>query len=161
MIAAKHFDPVVGVDTHIVLIPTPGGPVPTPVPHPHVGMVFDPLDYAAGGATVYINGLPRAIAGTAGVCSPPHVPIGGPFQKPPTNENELYMGSATVVVDGDAMGYHGLQCLSCQDIGMPGPVRAKGSPPKSLVLPTCTVLAIPGGAPVMIGGPPTVMAKAG
>lgn len=30
--AAKQGDRVVGVDTHIVMIPSPGGPVPTPVP---------------------------------------------------------------------------------------------------------------------------------
>ena len=32
--AVKHFDPVLGIDIHIVLVPTPAGPVPTPVPHP-------------------------------------------------------------------------------------------------------------------------------
>jgi len=45
MPAAKQFDPVMGVDIHIILIPTPGGPVPTPLPHPFIGMVFDPMDF--------------------------------------------------------------------------------------------------------------------
>jgi len=83
MLAAKHFDPVLGIDVHIVLIPSPAGPIPTPVPHPFVGVMFDPKDYLPKvGATVLINGLPRATAGSA-VKAVPHVPMGGPFLKPP------------------------------------------------------------------------------
>jgi len=83
--AAKHFDPIVGVDIHIV---QPPGPVPpVPVPHPHVGMVMDPFDYAPHiGATVSIGGIPRALAGTSGHMTPAHIPIGGVFVKPPGNE---------------------------------------------------------------------------
>ena len=36
---AKEGDQVVGTDTHIVMIPSPGGPVPTPLPHPFVGQL--------------------------------------------------------------------------------------------------------------------------
>ena len=74
--AAKNMDPVLGVDIHIV---QPPGPVPpVPVPHPFVGMLMDPFDYVpVVGATVMINGMPRAIAGTAGKAVPPHIPIGG------------------------------------------------------------------------------------
>ncbi len=32
--AARQNDPVTGTDVHIVLTPSPGGPVPTPVPLP-------------------------------------------------------------------------------------------------------------------------------
>jgi RHS repeat-associated protein len=157
-IAAKHMDPIVGVDTHIILIPTPAGPVPAPLPNPYVGMVFDAMDYVPKiGATVYINGLPRAHAGTAGKQLTPHLPLGGPFgPPPPSGESEVFMGSSTVAVDGDAQSYFGLQVLSCQSIGMPAPLRPKGSPAKSLVLPTSVVLSIPMGLPVMIGGPPTI-----
>ena len=105
-IAAKHLDLVVGVDTHIVMVPTPAGPVPTPLPQPFVGIVFDEFDYIPGiGGTVYINGMMRAQAGTGGKATPPHVPIGGPSYgpPPPTNEAEVFMGSQTVSVDGDAM----------------------------------------------------------
>lgn len=45
MPAVKHLDPVIGVDIHIVMIPTPGGPVPTPLPHPFIGMVYDLMDW--------------------------------------------------------------------------------------------------------------------
>jgi len=152
MPAAKHFDPLLGIDIHII---QPPGPVPpVPIPHPHIGVVMDPMDYIPFiGATVTVFGLKRAQAGTAGL-SVPHIPIGGIFVKPPGNESEIFMGSATVSVDGDAFSYLALPVLSCHDIGMPGPPRAKGSPPKSLVLPTTVVLSIP--LPVLVGGPPTI-----
>lgn len=154
MPAAKHFDPVLGVDVHIV---QPPGPVPpVPVPHPFIGMVIDPMDYVPIiGATVMVGGIPRAQAGTAGKNVPPHIPIGGVFVKPPGNECEVFMGSATVEVDGDAFSYLALPVLSCQDVGMPPPPRVKKkSKTKSLVLPTSVVLSIPSG--VFVGGPPTI-----
>jgi RHS repeat-associated protein len=157
-IAAKHLDPLVGLDTHIILIPTPAGPVPTPLPHPYVGILFDPFDYAPFvGASTYINGLPRGVAGTNGKAMPPHIPMGGPFAKPPTNESEIFMGSATVLTDGDPQSFLGLPVLSCQDIGMPAPPRPKKkSVAKTLLLPTTVILCIPMGMLVLIGGPPTV-----
>jgi len=36
--AAKEGDKVVGVDTHIVMIPSPAGPIPTPTPMPFNGL---------------------------------------------------------------------------------------------------------------------------
>ena len=159
MPAAKHFDPVIGVDIHII---QPPGPVPpVPVPHPFIGFLFDPFDYAPiFGATVMVNGVPRAIAGTNGRTVPGvHFPIGGTFVKPPANECEMFMGSSTVDFDGDAASYMALPALSCQDIGMVAPFRVnpkKKSKIKSLVLPTSVVLPIPAGPPVLIGGPPTI-----
>ena len=32
--AAKQGDHITAIDTHIIMIPSPGGPVPTPLPHP-------------------------------------------------------------------------------------------------------------------------------
>lgn len=158
MPAATHLDPVIGIDLHIV---QPPGPVPPiPVPHPYVGIVFDPADYVPIiGSTVKVNGMHRAIAGTAGKAVPPHIPIGGVFIKPPGNEDENFMGSATVSLDGDAAAYMALPCLSCSDIGMPAPPRLnpkKKTKLKSLLLPTSVVLPIPKGPPVFIGGPPTI-----
>ncbi len=156
-IAAKHFDPLVGIDTHITLIPSPAGPIPTPLPNPYIGIVFDPMDYVPMlGATVYINGLPRGIAGGSGQALPPHIPLAGPFAKPPTNESEIFMGSSTVVVDGSPQSYLALPVLSCQDIGSPAPPRPGKAEPKSLMLPTTVVLSVPMGPMVMIGGPPTI-----
>lgn len=151
--AAKHFDPLVGIDVHII---QPPGPVPpVPVPHPYTGMLMDPCDYAPFiGGTVKVGGLQRAQAGTGGISIPKHIPIGGVFVKPPADESEMFMGSSTVAADGDAFSYLGLPALSCQCIGMPPVPRAKGSSPKSLVLPTTVCLSIP--LPVSVGGSPTV-----
>ncbi|WP_395856645.1 RHS repeat-associated core domain-containing protein [Cystobacter fuscus] len=154
MPAAKHFDPLLGIDIH--LIQPPGGVPPVPIPHPHIGMVFDPMDYVPIlGATVLVGGVPRAQAGTSGIALPPHIPMGGVFIKPPANESEVFMGSTTVSVDGDAFSYLSLPALSCQDIGMPPiPRRKKTKTTKSLVLPTTMVLSIP--VPVVVGGAPTI-----
>ncbi|MCH9683018.1 MAG: hypothetical protein K0V04_16400 [Deltaproteobacteria bacterium] len=152
--AAKHFDPILGIDVHII---QPPGPVPPlPIPHPHVGMVMDPFDYAPFiGATTMVGGMPRAQAGTAGTLLPPHIPIGGTFITPVGNEAEVLMGSSTVAVDGDAFSYLGLPGLACQDVGAPPPPRpGKPAKTKSLVLPTIVVLSIPAG--VTVGGAPTV-----
>ena len=159
MLAAKHFDPVVGVDIHLI---QPPGPVPpVPIPHPFVGFLMDPADYIPiVGSTVLINGMHRAQAGTAGKCVPPHIPIGGVFVPPPPgNECEMFMGSATVIIDGEVQSFMGLPALSCQSIGMPSIPRLtpkKKTIPKCLMLPTSQVIAIPAGPPVMIGGPPTI-----
>jgi len=155
MFAAKHFDPIIGIDIHLII--TPAG-VTVPIPHPYIGIVLDPMDWLPIiGASVKINGLPRGQAGTAGKAIPPHFPIGGVFAKPPTNESEIFMGSATVLADGEPLSRLGLPVLSCQDIGLRAPVRfKKKSKTVSLVLPTSVVLSIPGGQPVVVGGPPTI-----
>lgn len=153
MPAIKHFDPIMGVDIHIVVLP-PG--VPTPMPHPHIGMIIDPMDYVPIlGGTVFIGPLPRASAGTAGKPFP-HIPMGGPFVKPPMNESEIFMGSATVLADGDPFSYTALPVLSCQDVGMISPPRKKPKRSYGMMLPTTIVIGIPLGMPVLVGGPPTI-----
>lgn len=150
----KHFDPVMGIDIHIVTIP-PVGPVP--IPHPHIALVLDPMDYIPIiGATVLVGGIPRGTAGTSGKVIP-HIPMGGPFVKPPMNEDEIFMGSATVLADGSPLSFTALPVLGCQDIGMISPIRLK-KPKKTygMVLPTSIVMGIPAGMPVLVGGPPTI-----
>ena len=156
MIAAKHFDPVMGVDIHII---QPPGPVPpVPIPHPFIGFSMDVFDYIPViGATVYINGIPRACAGTE-VKSVPHIPIGGAFVPPPPgNEGEVFMGSATVLADEEPLSRLGMPVLSCQSIGMMAPPRKKKKKKSSsMVLPLSVILSIPMGMPIMVGGPPTI-----
>ena len=132
--ALKHLDLVFGVDVHVV---QPPGPVPPlPIPHPYVGMLFDPADYLPViGATVFVQGLPRVQAGSAGMAAPVHIPIGGTFVLPPGSDSEQFMGSSTVICEGDGMGYNGLPVLSCQDVGMPAPLRPKKQASSSLFLP--------------------------
>jgi RHS repeat-associated protein len=158
MISGKHFDPILGLDIHIILIPTPAGPVPTPLPHPYIGFMLDPLDWIPKiGASVWVNGLPRSQAGTAGFEVPKHIPMGGMFQKPPTFESEMFMGSSTVSIEGEPFSFLALPLLSCHDIGMPAPPRLKKkNAAKSLMLPTTVLLAIPMGMLTVVGGPPTI-----
>ncbi len=158
MTAAKHTDPIVGMDQHLVQPPGPVPPIMVPIPV--AGMILDPADYQPGACTVFINGLPRARAGSVCMMCPPHIPIGGVFVMPPLSEAELYQGSSTVTVDGEAASAMGHQVLGCHDIGAPAPARSwKSSPAKSLMKAGSVVLPIPAGAPVSIGGSPTTAAS--
>ena len=159
MSAAKHTDMIIGLDMHMVQPPAPAPPMM--VPHPVVGMIMDPADYSPGACTVFINGLPRARAGTQCMMSPPHVPIGGMFVKPPLSESEVYQGSSTVTADGEALSAMNHQVLGCHDVGSPAPVRPwKSGGATSLMMAGSVVISIPGGAPVNVGGSPTVAATA-
>lgn len=97
--AAKQGDKVVGVDIHIIMIPTPGGPVPTPLPHPFNGMLDSGLS-----SSVNIMGMPAAIMNSTASNMPPHIPQGGPFQKPPTNKAKIMMGSPNVMIGNGGSG---------------------------------------------------------
>jgi uncharacterized Zn-binding protein involved in type VI secretion len=110
--AAKQGDQIVAVDTHIVMVPSPGGPVPTPLPHPFMGLLNDGLS-----ADVKIMGRPAAVAGSTADNSPPHVPTppGITFQKPPTNKATVQLGSLTVKINGKAAARNGDKALTCND----------------------------------------------
>ncbi len=157
MLAATHLDIITGVDIHIV---QPPGPVPPiPIPHPFIGMVVDPFDYLPiVGGTIKVNGFHKAQASTGGNNAPFHIPIGGTFVKLPIgNSAEVFMGSSTVLADGEPFTYSSLPVLSCQCIGMLPPPRAKKkSAKKTFFLPTSMVIPIPKGLPVMVGGAPTI-----
>lgn len=137
--AGKWGDPVVGVDIHMVMCPpfappTPLG-VPTPLPHPFIGVVFDPVGAAmgaafgavfGGGGPVFVNGLPCANTGTdaeaiyheptkPGVCWAP--------MDLPDEEGTIILGSAV---------------MTCNF-----PIN----------LPSSVCMSVPIGPPVNIGGP--------
>jgi RHS repeat-associated protein len=151
--ATKQFDLVLGLDVHIVVRPPPA--LPTPTPTPFTGFFFDPMD--AVGATVRIQGLPRVIAGSSAVAMPPHIPLVGVFLKPPSNDGELFMGSSSVLTEGEPQGYAALPVLTCQDVGLPVPRRLrKLGKPASMYLPTSLVVTIPSSTSVLIGGTPTI-----
>lgn len=102
-------------------------------------------------ATVYVNGLPRVHAGTKGYSMPPHIPMGGPFFKGKAgNVCEAFMGSLTVSADKRPFSFLGCMMLSCHCTGM----KSLHNSSAELFLPTSTVLSIPMGMPVMVGGPP-------
>lgn len=151
MPAAKHGDPQMGVDIHLCIVP-PGQP--TPLPTPHMSIVFDPFDYIPIlGATVTVCGMKRATAGTNATVV--HIPPGFPFSpKLPDKDDELFMGSATVVADGDPLSHLSHPVLGCQVAGMVSPPRLKKKNKNFMLLPTTFNLAIP--TSVFVGGPPTI-----
>ncbi len=108
--AAKLGDGVNATDTHIVLIPSPGGPIPTPLPLPFTGVI-------TGGVSenVMINGKPAATVGSTALNIPPHVPPGGPFQIEPTNQATIIIGSATVMINGKPAARSGDAATTCND----------------------------------------------
>ncbi|WP_416900979.1 PAAR domain-containing protein [Micromonospora echinospora] len=108
--AAKLGDKVVGTDTHIIMVPSPGGPVPTPTPMPFAGTI------TTGCSTdVLIEGKPAAVVGSGAQNAPPHVPTGGPFQVPPTNQGTVLAGSPTVLINGKPAARHGDKVKTCND----------------------------------------------
>ncbi|HEX7313599.1 MAG TPA: PAAR domain-containing protein [Pyrinomonadaceae bacterium] len=112
MPAAKQGDQIVAIDTHIVMIPTPGGPVPTPLPHPFAGVIGGGLS-----GDVKIMGMAAATVGSTADNTPPHVPTppGTGFQKPPTNKATIQMGSPTVLINGKMAARGGDTALTCND----------------------------------------------
>ena len=108
--AAKQGDQVVATDTHIVMIPSPGGPVPTPLPHPFVGKLDGSLS-----TDVNVGGKPAAVQGSTATNTPSHVPQGGPFQKPPSNKGTVQLGSATVLINGKPAARNGDKVMTCND----------------------------------------------
>jgi uncharacterized Zn-binding protein involved in type VI secretion len=109
--AAKQGDRVVGVDTHIVMVPgTP--PVPTPLPHPFAGIISGGLS-----TDVKISGRPAATVGSTADNTPPHLPTapGTTFQRPPTNKATIQQGSQTVKINGKPAARTGDKALTCND----------------------------------------------
>lgn len=116
--AAKQGDQITAVDTHIVLVPTPGGTVPTPLPHPFAGLINGGLS-----SDVKIMGQPAATVGSTADNTPPHIPTppGTGFQNPPTNSASITMGSATVTINGKPAARNGDSANTCND---PAPTPA-------------------------------------
>ena len=108
--AAKQGDKIIATDTHIIMIPSPGGPVPTPLPHPFNGIINGGLS-----TDVKIMGMPAATVNSTATNVPPHIPQGGPFQKPPSNQGRIIIGSATVMINGKPAARNGDTAMTCND----------------------------------------------
>ena len=123
--AARQNDPVLGTDTHILLVPSPGGPVPTPTPLPYSGQLMSALS-----TDVFINGLPAATKDSVSQMVPPHIaPPPATFQKPPTNQGKVVLGSATVLVNGKGLARVGDQVRTCNaPTDLPVSAITAGSP---------------------------------
>jgi uncharacterized Zn-binding protein involved in type VI secretion len=127
--AAKQGDRILATDTHIVMIPSPGGPIPTPLPHPFVGQLDGGLS-----SDVNIEGKPAAVQGSTATNTPSHIPQGGSFQKPPRDQATIQLGSGTVFINGKPAARNGDKAMTCND---------------PADLPAGTVIAV---GNVMIGG---------
>ena len=110
--AAKQGDQITAIDMHIVLVPTAGGPAPTPLPHPFNGIIDGGLSI-----DVMIAGMPAATVGSTATNTPPHLPTppGTAFQIPPNNRGTIMAGSATVFINGKPAARAGDQAQTCAD----------------------------------------------
>jgi uncharacterized Zn-binding protein involved in type VI secretion len=110
--AAKQGDQVVGTDTHIVLVPSPSGSVPTPLPHPFTGILDGNLS-----SDVKIEGRPAATVDSTATNTPPHIPTppGVSFANPPTNKARVMLGSVTVKINGKQAARNGDKAFTCND----------------------------------------------
>jgi uncharacterized Zn-binding protein involved in type VI secretion len=108
--AAKQGDQIVATDIHIVMIPSPGGPIPTPLPHPFSGIINGSLS-----TDVNIMGMPAATVNSTATNMPPHIPQGGPFQNPPSNQGQIIMGSQTVFINNKPAARNGDTANTCND----------------------------------------------
>jgi uncharacterized Zn-binding protein involved in type VI secretion len=106
------------------MIPSPSGPIPTPLPHPFTGIIDGNLS-----KDVNIMGLPAATLGSTATNTPSHIPQGGPFQKPPSNKATIITGSGTVMINGKPAARSGDTALTCNDpVDLPvGKVVAAGN----------------------------------
>src|SRR3954467_15423431 len=109
--AARQNDPVMGTDVHILLVPSPGGPVPTPTPLPFSGQLVSGLS-----TDVLVNSRPAAVAGSVAQNMPPHLPTPGTsFSKPPTTGGGWGTGWPTVLVNAKPMARLGDPVMTCND----------------------------------------------
>ena len=108
--AAKKGDQVMATDIHIVMIPAGPAPVPTPLPHPFVGIIDGALS-----ADVNIMGMPAATVDSTASNTPPHIPQGGPFQNPPGNKATIKVGSSAVKINGKMAARNGDMATTCND----------------------------------------------
>lgn len=120
--AAKQGDSITAMDVHIIITAALG--VPAPVPHPFNGILTGSLS-----GNVRILGLPAATQGSTATNTPPHIPLGGTFAKPPSNQATILTGSATVRINGQPAARAGDTALTCNDpVDLPaGTVVASGT----------------------------------
>lgn len=106
--AAKQGDKITATDMH--MIQPPGTSSPVLVPHPFAGIIDGNLS-----SDVNIMGMPAATVDVTATNTPPHVPSGGTFVKPPSNKATIKIGSPTVFINGKAAARNGDTATTCND----------------------------------------------
>lgn len=122
--AAKQGDQITATDTHLIQPPGAPPPPPVPVPHPFTGIIDGALS-----SDVNIEGLAAATVNSTATNTPPHIPIGGTFIKPPSNRATIIKGSTTVFINKKAAARSGDTAMTCNDpVDLPaGTVVAAGT----------------------------------
>lgn len=129
--AAKMNDLIVNEgDLHVIISAASGTPVTEPLPF------SGPITIGTC-PNVRVNGQPAAVVGSMAMNTPPHVPIGGTFSIPPTNQGRVVMGSMTVRFGGRAAARAGDFCETCHDVPPAGP---QAPPPTVMVVTPTTVM---------------------
>lgn len=177
MLASTHLDPVVGIDIHWEMIPAPPAPpIPTPIPNPFVGMIWDPMGLAVGilidqvigqltgsppTGAVIVNSLPATNTGTEAtgfghVLIPPGIswapmpsvmPVIIPKEPPEEPDNPACPDDDAIVVTGSkTVHVMGTNFARLGDMAM--------SCSEPVRLPSSIIMAVPKGPPVLVGGPP-------
>ena len=111
--AARQGDRIVAIDMHLIQPPLPATPVM--VPHPFSGIID-----GAVSTSVTIGGAAAATVDSTATNTPAHLPIGGTFVNPPTNQGTITEGSSTVTINGKAAARAGDQARTCDDTGRIG-----------------------------------------
>jgi uncharacterized Zn-binding protein involved in type VI secretion len=107
--AAKRGDRIQALDTHLIQPPTTSPPTLMP------GHRFDgPIDGNLS-RDVRVQGQPAATVGSTATNTPPHLPQGGSFVKPPSNRGRIQRGSLTVRINGQPAARNGDTALTCND----------------------------------------------
>jgi len=106
--AAKQGDVIQAVDTHIVMVPTPGGEAPVPLPHPYAGTINSGCS-----TNVNIMGKPAATVGSSSSFT--HIAQGIRFQNQPSGMGRVLQGSTTVFINGKPAARVGDTCETCND----------------------------------------------
>ncbi len=106
--AAKQGDQIKALDMHLIQPPGPSSPVL--VPHMFNGLIDNGLS-----SNVNIEHRPAATLNSTATNTPPHIPQGGSFVKPPSNQGRIISGSATVFINNKPAARMGDTALTCND----------------------------------------------
>lgn len=108
------------IDQHWIQPPPTSSPVL--VPHPFSGIIDGSVS-----PDVTIGGAAAATVDSTATNTPPHIPMGGTFVNPPTNQATITAGSASVTINRKAAARAGDQARTCDDLGaVSGAVVATG-----------------------------------
>lgn len=108
-LAAKEGDKVQATDTHMIQPPTTSPPSLVP------GHTFSGIIDGSLSDDVNIEKRKAATVGSTATNTPPHMPIGGTFVTPPTNQASIVSGSGSVFINGQAAARANDTAKTCND----------------------------------------------